>query len=108
MEAPAKHLEKIQQDILKQNQNLANQVNVNAEQSVKTEILSMNNTMASKIAHDLRNPLQIIQVNSELLKLEFEKQMSDKAQLRFNSLQNSIIKMNQIIDDILNFAKTSS
>jgi len=108
MGAPAKHLEKIQQDILKQNQNLANQMNVNAEQSVKTEILSMNNTMASKIAHDLRNPLQIIQVNSELLKLEFEKQMSDKAQLRFNSLQNSIIKMNQIIDDILNFAKTSS
>jgi signal transduction histidine kinase len=108
MEAPAKHLEKTQQDILKQNKNLENQVDVHAEQSIKTEILSMTNTMASKIAHDLRNPLQIIQVNSELLKLEFEKQMSDKAQLRFNSLQNSIIKMNQIIDDILNFAKTSS
>ncbi|MCE9652739.1 MAG: hypothetical protein K8Q89_06765 [Nitrosarchaeum sp.] len=108
MGEPAKHLEKIQQDILKQNQHLENQVNIHAEQSVKTEILSMNSTMISKIAHDLRNPLQIIQVTSELLKLEFEKQMSDKAQLRFNSLQSSIIKMNQIIDDILNFAKTSS
>ncbi len=108
MKAPAKHLEKTQQDILKHNPNSEHQLNVKTEQPIKTEMLSMSSTIAFKIAHDLRNPLQIIQVNSELLKLEFEKQMSDKAQLRFDSLQNSVIKMNQIIDDMLNFAKTSS
>ncbi|EPA06665.1 GAF domain-containing sensor histidine kinase [Candidatus Nitrosarchaeum limnium] len=107
LQETAKRLENAQQDLLKQNQNLEQEVKVKAEQ-LKNERISVMGTMASRIAHDLKNPLQVLQITSDFLRQDLEKHMDDKMRLRCSTLQNSIVKMNRLIDDVLNFVKTSS
>jgi len=101
-------LEQTRQELFKQNQNLEQQMHIKTEQLLRNERISVMGTMASRIAHDLKNPLQVIQITSDLLRQDLEQHMNDKMKLRCSALQNSIVKMNRLIDDVLNYVRTST
>ncbi|MCV0400402.1 MAG: GAF domain-containing sensor histidine kinase [Nitrosopumilus sp.] len=103
----AQDLELAQQDLLKQNEHLAEKVKEKTEQLLKNDRLSTIGSMASRIAHDIRNPLSVIQMSSDFLKITLEKNMDDKMKNQWTSLQNSILEINHIIEDVLNYAKTT-
>lgn len=96
-------LTKAQQQLLEQNKNLAIKVKEKTEQLLKNDRISTIGSMASRIAHDLRNPLSVIQMSSELLQQDLEKHMDDKMKNQCSALQGAILEINRIIDDVLNF-----
>jgi len=63
--------------------------------------------MASRIAHDLKQPLTIMQTYSDMLTPEIISKLDYKDKEKWFRLQNSILDMNRIIEDVLDFARTT-
>lgn len=103
----AKNLSITKEELVKQNEHLTQLVKEKTDQILKQDRLSTIGSMASRIAHDLRNPLSVIQMSSELLKMDLEKHMDDTMKLQCLSLQNAITEINRIIGDVLDFARTT-
>jgi len=96
-----------QKELMTQNEQLAQKVKEKTNELLKKERMVVIGSMASRIAHDLKNPLSVIQISSELLKISLEKHMDDKMKNHCGSLQNATDQINRIIKDVLNYARTS-
>ncbi|NND86128.1 MAG: GAF domain-containing protein, partial [Nitrosopumilus sp.] len=101
------NLVKVQQELLDQNKNLELKIKEKTNQLLKQDRVTTVASMSSRLAHDLRNPLQVIQISSELLKKELEKHMDENMKKRCGNLLSSILEINRIIEDVLEFVKTS-
>ncbi|QLH05541.1 sensor histidine kinase [Nitrosopumilus oxyclinae] len=99
MEAEAK--------LVKQNENLISQVEIKSSELVRSERLATIGTMASRIAHDLKNPLTILHTYAEMLSPEILSKLDSKDKEKWFRMQNSIFDMNRIIEDVLDFARTT-
>ena len=102
-----KRLSKMQMQLLKQNQTLLAQVESKTAELVKSERLATIGTMASRIAHDLKQPLTIMQTYADMLTPEIILKLDYKDKEKWFRLQNSILDMNRIIEDVLDFARTT-
>ena len=102
-----KRLSKMQKQLLKQNETLLSEVESKTAELVKSERLATIGTMASRIAHDLKQPLTIIQTYSDMLTPEILSKLDYKDKEKWFRIQNSILDMNRIIEDVLDFAKTT-
>jgi signal transduction histidine kinase len=63
--------------------------------------------MASRIAHDLKQPLTIMQTYADMLTPEIITKLDYKDKEKWFRIQNSILDMNRIIEDVLDFARTT-
>ncbi|BDQ30764.1 hypothetical protein NZNM25_14120 [Nitrosopumilus zosterae] len=90
-----------------QNLSLAAKVAMKSSDIVKNERLATIGTMASRIAHDLKNPLTILHTYADMLTPEILSKLDSKDKEKWFRLQNSIFDMHRIIDDVLDFARTS-
>jgi len=102
-----KRLSKMQKQLLKQNKTLLTQVEDKTAELVKSERLATIGTMASRIAHDLKQPLTIMQTYADMLTPEIISKLDYKDKEKWFRIQNSILDMNRIIEDVLDFARTS-
>ncbi len=100
-------LSKVELQLLKQNENLLSEVESKTTELVKSERLATIGTMASRIAHDLKQPLTIMQTYSDMLTPEIISKLDFKDREKWLRLQNSIFDMNRIIEDVLDFARTT-
>jgi PAS domain S-box-containing protein len=98
------HAEK---QLVQQNLSLAAKVAMKNSDIVKNERLATIGTMASRIAHDLKNPLTILHTYADMLTPEILSKLDSKDKEKWFRLQNSIFDMHRIIDDVLDFARTS-
>jgi len=102
-----KRLSKMQKKLLKQNQTLLTEVENKTAELVKSERLATIGTMASRIAHDLKQPLTIMQTYADMLTPEIFSKLDLKDREKWLRLQNSIFDMSRIIEDVLDFARTT-
>ncbi len=102
-----KRLSKMQKQLLKQNETLLAQVENKTAELVKSERLATIGTMASRIAHDLKQPLTIMQTYADMLTPEIISKLDYKDKEKWFRIQNSILDMNRIIEDVLDFARTT-
>jgi len=102
-----KRLSKMQMQLLKQNETLLAQVENKTAELVKSERLATIGTMASRIAHDLKQPLTIMQTYADMLTPEIISKLDSKGKEKWFRIQNSILDMNRIIEDVLDFARTT-
>lgn len=102
-----KRLSKMQKQLLKQNETLLAQVEDKTAELVKSERLATIGTMASRIAHDLKQPLTIMQTYADMLTPEIISKLDYKDKEKWFRIQNSILDMNRIIEDVLDFARTT-
>jgi len=102
-----KRLSKMQKQLIKQNETLLAQVENKTTELVKSERLATIGTMASRIAHDLKQPLTIMQTYSDMLTPEIISKLDYKDKEKWFRIQNSILDMNRIIEDVLDFARTT-
>ena len=100
-------LVKVEDELLKQNKTLLSQVERKSAELVKSERLATIGTMASRIAHDLKQPLTIMYTYAEMLTPEILSKLDSKDKEKWLRLQNSIFDMNRIIEDVLDFARTT-
>ena len=78
---------------------------------IQAERMAMVGQMAAKIAHEIRNPLSSISLNSELLLDEieaFENQQTDEAKDLINSIANEIDRLVKLTEEYLSFTRLPS
>jgi len=81
--------------------------NLKLSQTVlKSEKVSVMGTMASRLSHDLRNPLTVIKGNLDLMMNSLESEPSEKATRFRKRIDSAVDSMTNIIDDVLQFSKT--
>ncbi len=97
----------MEEQLLKQNKTLLSQVESKSAELVKSERLATIGTMASRIAHDLKQPLTIMYTYADMLTSEIHSKLDSKDKEKWSRLQNSIFDMNRIIEDVLDFARTT-
>lgn len=97
----------VEEQLIQQNLSLAAKVAMKSSDIVKNERLATIGTMASRIAHDLKNPLTILHTYADMLTPEILSKLDSKDKEKWIRLQNSIFDMHRIIDDVLDFARTS-
>lgn len=69
----------------------------------KEKNLSVIGTLSSKMAHDIRNPLSIISMTLENIKMN--KVQNSEEEKQFNKIQRAIFRITHQIDDVLDFVK---
>jgi signal transduction histidine kinase len=97
----------VEKELIQQNESLISAVEKKNTELVKTERLATIGTMASRIAHDLKNPLTIMQTYSDMLTPEILSKLDYTDREKWLRMQNSILDMNRIIEDVLDFARTT-
>lgn len=102
-----KRLLEVEQQLVKQNDDLRFEIEQKSAELVKSERLATIGTMASRVAHDLKNPLTIIQTYSDMLTPEILAKLDSKGKEKWLRLQNAVLDMNRLIEDVLDFARTS-
>ncbi len=102
-----KRLSKMQKQLFKQNETLLAEVENKTAELVKSERLATIGTMASRIAHDLKQPLTIMQTYADMLTPEIIAKLDYRDKEKWFRIQNSILDMNRIIEDVLDFARTT-
>lgn len=73
------------------------------KQLQKLEKLYTIGQMASRLAHDLRNPITVVKASLDFLQMKYPDEKI--IQERFTRMNCSILDMNHIIEDVLEFAK---
>lgn len=71
-------LEETQDELAKQRDNLQIEILHKTQELLKSERLSTIGNLSARIAHNLRNPLSIIQSTSQILKLKLEVNLDEK------------------------------
>ena len=100
-------LSRMEKQLLKQNETLISEVETKTAELVKSERLATIGTMASRIAHDLKQPLTVMTTYADMLTPEILSKLDFKDREKWLRLQNSILDMNRIIEDVLDFARTT-
>lgn len=77
------------------------------EEIIKNEKISAMGTMASRLAHDLRNPLSVIKMSCELLSKPLSDSSDAKSKERLETIIKSTNDISHIISDVLEFARTN-
>jgi signal transduction histidine kinase len=86
---------------------LISKIKDKSDELVRNERLATIGTMSSRIAHDLKQPLTIMQTYSDMLTPEIISKLDTKDKEKWFRIQNSILDMNRIIEDVLDFARTT-
>ncbi|QDI89749.1 HAMP domain-containing histidine kinase [Candidatus Nitrosopumilus sp. SW] len=97
----------MEDELLKQNVTLLSEVEKKSGELVKSERLATIGTMASRVAHDLKNPLTIIHTYADMLTPEILAKLDPQDKEKWFRLQTSVLDMNRIIEDVLDFARTT-
>lgn len=99
-------LKQIEDDLVEQNKKLEEKIQRKSNEIIKKEKLSMLGTMASRLAHDLKNPLTVVKAYSDILSRQLEDKMNYEMKMKVSKLKNSITDMSNIIEDVLDFSRT--
>ena len=73
------------------------------EKRVLEEKLAITGELSARLAHDLRNPLSIIQIALENMKMMYG--VNEKQQGQFDKVQRAIFRITHQVDDVLDFVK---
>jgi len=76
-----------------------------AEQKIKDEKLTSIGFLASRLAHDIRNPLTVIKATLDIMK-KTNPQLNKKNQEQFQRVENSIVRIDHQIENVLGFVRT--
>ena len=68
--------------------------------------LEMIGEMSSKMAHDLRNPLTVLQAHVELMQLKQEKQQDENLAYSLTKMEDAITNITNQINDVMDFIRT--
>ena len=77
------------------------------ETIVKTERLSSIGDLASRLAHDLRNPLSVIKNSIEIMQVKLDPIMDEKTSHQMARVGRAVERMTHQIDDVLDYVNVA-
>jgi len=98
-------LEEAQQEVARQRDLLQEEVKQKTEDLLKVERLSAIGQLSARIAHDLRNPLTVIQNSSRILKARLDGELDIKAQQQWERLDRAIYRMTHQLEDVMDYVR---
>jgi signal transduction histidine kinase len=98
-------LEEAQQEIERQRDLLQEEVKQKTEDLLKIERLSAIGQLSARIAHDLRNPLTVIQNSSRILRTRLDGELDIKAQQQWERLDRAIYRMAHQLEDVMDYVR---
>lgn len=104
-----RNLEKVvlkEKELELQRDHLTRQVDEKSDELVKSEKLAIIGELASRMAHDLRNPLSTIKNTIELMESKPKLKIEEKLQY-YGRLRRAMNRMSHQVDDVLDFVRTS-
>ena len=99
-------LKQTEQELIDKNLQLEMSLSEKTQKLVKTQQVAAIGTMASRLAHDIKNPLSVIQMTSDLLSEKLEKNMDDSMKGQCQMLKNAITDITRIVEDVLDFVSS--
>ena len=78
-----------------------------SQEAIDNEKLTAIGTMASRMSHDLKNPLTVIKSSLELLQMNLGSNLDEKSKKFITRIEDSSELIASIISDVLEFAKSS-
>lgn len=100
-------LEETQDELAKQRDQLQVEVMRKTQEMLKSERLSTIGNLAARIAHDLRNPLSVIQSTSQILKIRLESSLDDKTREQWARLDRAVYRMSHQLEDVMDYVRIS-
>ncbi len=100
-------LEETQDELAKQRDQLQVEVMRKTQEMLKSERLSTIGNLAARIAHDLRNPLSVIQGTSQILKIRLESSLDDKTREQWARLDRAVYRMSHQLEDVMDYVRIS-
>lgn len=85
---------------------LSRQVDEKTDELLKSEKLAIIGELASRMAHDLRNPLSIIKNVIEIMEAKPKLKIEEKLQY-YGKLRRAMNRMSHQVDDVLDFVRAS-
>ncbi len=104
-----KNLEKVvlkEKEMELQRDHLERQVNEKTDELIKSQKLAIIGELASRMAHDLRNPLSTIKNVVELMENKQKLRIEEKI-IYYGKLYRAIDRISHQVDDVLEYGKTS-
>lgn len=100
-----KYIKKQNESFEKISSELREEIGAKTKQLVKQEKLASVGQTASRLGHDLRNPLSLINMSVGMLKAKNSKQELQKYQKHYDSIETSIHRMIYQIENVLDFVR---
>lgn len=75
---------------------------------ITSERLSSIGSLASRLAHDLRNPLSVIKNSMEILKMRLNENMDEKVNHQLSMVGRAVSRMSHQIEDVLDFVNIAA
>ena len=75
---------------------------------ISSERLSSIGSLASRLAHDLRNPLSVIKNSMEILKMRLNDNMDEKVNHQLSMVGRAVSRMSHQIEDVLDFVNIAA
>lgn len=85
---------------------ITNVKQIKTSKTIKEEKLAILGELASQLSHDLRNPLSIIKNAVDLMDIRYKGKIDPEIFTHFSRISRSVSKMDMLIRDVLNFART--
>ena len=93
---------------LEQEKRFLDEIRKEKEKTIQTERMAMVGQMAAKVAHEIKNPLSSISLNTELLEdevLSFRAEATDEARDLIRSIAIEVDRLAQLSDEYLRFSR---
>ncbi len=101
-----KEFNRIEKNLKKEKVRLEGEIREKTQKLVQAERLSAIGELASRLAHDLRNPLSVIKATVQLIKHTNEN-LDDPTKKRVDLIEGSIFRMTHQIDGVLDYVKAT-
>ncbi|MFN3653972.1 MAG: sensor histidine kinase [Candidatus Nitrosotenuis sp.] len=98
-------LEETQEALSQQRDKLKEEVRQKADELLKVERLSAIGQLSARIAHDLRNPLSVIQNTSKILRIRLESHLDDKSREQWSRLDRAVYRMSHQLEDVMDYVR---
>ncbi|HWP78581.1 MAG TPA: ATP-binding protein [Candidatus Nitrosotenuis sp.] len=98
-------LEETQQALSQQRDQLKEEVRKKTNELLKVERLSAIGQLSARIAHDLRNPLNVIQNTSKILRIRLDKKLDDKSREQWERLDRAVYRMSHQLEDVMDYVR---
>lgn len=100
-------LEETQEELAKQRDHLQAEIEQKTQEVLKSERLSAIGNLSARIAHDLRNPLSVIQSTSKILRIKLEEHLDEKSRDQWARLDRAVYRMSHQLEDVMDYVRMS-
>lgn len=101
-----KQFNRIEKDLKKEKTRLEGEIREKTKKLVQAERLSAIGELASRLAHDLKNPLSVIKATVQIIE-QTNQNLDDVTKKRIKLIEGSIFRMTHQVDGVLDYVKAT-